>query len=123
MNSGANDCYYYKILLAYEVPFNVLDAGGKLEKMQVRDNLYENLGNLIPEDKYERYSVKLVLYQLRDTYNYIVSYEAFFRVTEGLPMEEYVSAQELKDKASKELEEFFVSQDCEYKKISIKTLL
>ena len=123
MNSGANDCYYYKILLAYEVPFNVLDAGGKLEKMQVRYNLYENLGNLIPEDKYERYSVKLVLYQLRDTYNYIVSYEAFFRVTEGLPMEEYVSAQELKDKASKELEEFFVSQDCEYKKISIKTLL
>lgn len=120
---SANESYFYKILLAYEVPFNVLDAGGNLEKMQVRDKLYDILGNLVPEEKYERYSMKLVLYQLRDTYNYVIMYEAFFRATEGLPMGEYVSAQSLKERASRELEEFFVSQDCECKKISIKTLL
>lgn len=121
--SNSNESYYYKILLSYEVPFNVLDAEGDLGKIQARENLYETLGNIIPEDKYEKFSVKLVLYQLRDTFNYLVTYEAFFRATSGLPMEQYVSASKLKEIASKELESFFESQDCESKKISIKTLL
>jgi hypothetical protein len=87
-----------------------------------RDNLYRRLDELIPE-RYERFSVKLVLYQLKDTFNYLVTYDAFFRSTEGLPMEEYVSAQELKDKIKTELEEFFSSVDCDYRQISIKSLI
>ena len=112
---------YYNIKISYEIPYNVLDSQDP-DIIRARDILYENLKNNIPE-KYERFSVKLVLYQLKDTYNFLVTYDAFFRSIEGLPMEEYVSARELKDLIKKELEEFFNSVDCEYKQINIKTLL
>lgn len=112
---------YYNIKISYEIPYNVLDSQDP-DIIRARDILYENLKNNIPE-KYERFSVKLVLYQLKDTYNFLVTYDAFFRSVEGLPMEEYVSARELKDLIKKELEEFFNSVDCEYKQINIKTLL
>lgn len=112
---------YYNIKISYEIPYNVLDSQDP-DIIRARDILYENLKNNIP-DKYERFSVKLVLYQLKDTYNFLVTYDAFFRSVEGLPMEEYVSARELKDLIKKELEEFFNSVDCEYKQINIKTLL
>ena len=112
---------YYNIMISYEIPYNVLDSLDP-DIIRARDILYENLKNNIPE-KYERFSVKLVLYQLKDTYNFLVTYDAFFRSVEGLPMEEYVSARELKDLIKKELEEFFNSVDCEYKQINIKTLL
>lgn len=112
---------YYNIKISYEIPYNILDSQDP-DIIRARDILYENLKNNIPE-KYERFSVKLVLYQLKDTYNFLVTYDAFFRSVEGLPMEEYVSARELKDLIKKELEEFFNSVDCEYKQINIKTLL
>jgi hypothetical protein len=80
------------------------------------------LSDIIPP-KYERFSVKLVLYQLKDTFNFLVTYDAFFRSTEGLPMEEYVEARDLKELIKNELEEFFNSVDCEYKQLNIKTLL
>ena len=112
---------YYNIKISYEIPYNVLDSQDP-DIIRARDILYENLKNNIPE-KYERFSVKLVLYQLKDTYNFLVTYDASFRSVEGLPMEEYVSARELKDLIKKELEEFFNSVDCEYKQINIKTLL
>lgn len=117
------ESYYYRILLAYELPFNVIDAEGDLDKIQKRENLYKALGKLIPEDKYERFTVKLIIHQLKDTFNYLVTYEAFFRSTDGLPMKEYTEAKKLEQDAERELEAFFDSQDCEYKKISIKTLL
>jgi hypothetical protein len=38
-------------------------------------------------------------------------------------MEEYVGAREIKEDVQKELEEFFESVDCEYKRINIKTFV
>jgi hypothetical protein len=112
---------YYKITLSYEIPYNVLDSQDP-DIIQMRDNLYSRLSDIIPP-KYERFSVKLVLYQLKDTFNFLVTYDAFFRSTEGLPMEEYVEARDLKELIKNELEEFFNSVDCEYKQLNIKTLL
>ena len=110
---------YYNIKLSYEIPYNVLDSQDP-DIVQARDILYEKL-NEIPE-KYERFSIKLVLYQLKDTYNYLVTYDAFFRSLNGLPMEEYVEAKELKERIKAEIEKFFNSIDCEYKQLNIKTL-
>ena len=112
---------YYKIILSYEIPYNVLDSTDP-DIIRARDILYESLKDNLPE-KYERFSVKLVLFQLKDTLNYLVTYEAFFRSTTGLPMEEYVSARDLKESINKEFEEFFCSVDCEYRQLNIKTLL
>lgn len=121
MNNNGNT-YYYKIILSYEIPINILNVED-LNRAQARDILYETLKNIVPENKYEKFSVKLVLYQLKDTYNYMLNYEAFFRSTSGLPMEEYVEAAAIRDSAKYELENFFNSVDCEYKTINIKTLL
>lgn len=116
-----NESYYYKISLSYEIPYNVLDSQDP-NITAARDILYENLQNSIPE-KYERFSVKLVLHQLKDTYNYLVSYDAFFRSQDGMPMQDYVDAKEIKDHIKEELEEFFNSVDCEYRQINITKLL
>lgn len=113
---------YYKIIVSYEIPVNILDS--KDENVVTAKNiLYENLNNCIPEDKYEKFAVKLTLYQLNDTYNYLVTFDAFFRSLDGLPMEEYVAARDLKDSIKEELEQFFDSVDCEYKLLNIKPLL
>lgn len=114
---------YYKISLSYEIPYNILDSREE-DIQRARDILYETLKNSIPVDEsYEKFSVKLVLYQLKDTLNYLVTYDAFFRTSGDLPMEEYVNARDLKDKVKAEIEEFFNSVDCEYKQINIKSLL
>ena len=115
------DDNYFKITLSYEIPYNILDSQDP-SVMKARDILYENLKENIPE-KYERFSIKLVLYQLKDTYNFLVTYDAFFRSKGNLPMEEYVEARDLKNNIKEELEEFFNSVDCEYKQLNIKTLL
>lgn len=117
----SGDNTYYNIILTYEIPYNVLDSQDP-SIIQARDNLYERLANIIPP-KYELFSVKLVLYQLKDTYNFLVTYNAFFRSTSGLPMSEYVEARDLKDLINSELEEFFNSVDCEYKQLNIKSLV
>lgn len=122
MNKNSDNDYYYRIVLAYEIPYNVLESNTP-DKVQARENLYDTLGNMVPEDKYEKFSAKLVLFQLKDTFNYIVTYEAFFRSTVGLPMEEWVEADEIKQKAKTEIETFFSAMDCDYKQINIKTLL
>ena len=123
MNDNNNgNTYYYKIILSYEIPINILNVED-LDRAQARDILYETLKNIVPETKYEKFAVKLVLYQLKDTYNYMLNYEAFFRSTSGLPREEYVEAAAIRDSAKYELENFFNSVDCEYKTINIKTLL
>jgi len=115
------DTNYYHIMLTYEIPYNVLDSQDP-GVSQIRDNFYDRLSEIIPK-KYERFSLKLVLYQLKDTYNYLVTYSAFFRSTEGLPMSEYVSAKEIKEKIQDEFEEFFNSVDCEFKQLNIKSLV
>lgn len=112
---------YYKISLSYEIPYNILDSQDS-NVIAARDILYENLKNIIPE-RYEKLSVKLTLYQLKDTYNFLVSYDAYIRSLGDLPMEEYVEARNLKDRIKNELEEFFTSVDCEYKQLNIKPIL
>lgn len=112
---------YYKIIITYEIPHNVLDSQ-EPEIIDARNILYEKLKNIVP-DRYEMFSIKMVLYQLKDNYNYLITYEAFFRSTTGLPMEEYVAARDVKDSIRKEFEEFFNSIDCEYRQLNIKTLL
>lgn len=114
-----NDTYYYQVCVSYEIPYNILDSDVP-DIVQAREALYETLSGSIPE-KYEKFSVKLVLYQLKDTFNYIVSYSSFFRVQGGLPMEEFVEAEKIKKAAELEMEEFFDAVDCEYRKINIKT--
>ena len=119
VDKSSKDVYYYRIHISYEIPYNVLDSNDE-DIAQARDILYDRLSKSIPE-KYERFSVKLVLSQLKDSLNYIVTYTSFFKCPEGLPMEEYVEAREIKEKVEKELEEFFESIDCDYQKLNIKS--
>ena len=113
---------FYNILLSYEIPYNILDSQDQ-NIVEARNELFEKLKNIIPSDKYEKYFIKLTLNQQHDTLNYIVTYSAFFRSQSGLPMEEYVGAKDIKDKIASEIENFFNSVDCDYRKLNIKTLL
>ena len=111
-----------KIAISYETPINVLDDQDP-NKVQAREVLYENLRDIVPDDdKYEKFSVKLLLHQRKDTMNYVMTYEVFFR-SSGLPMREYVNAEKKKKKARKEIENFLDSIDCEYKQLNIQPLL
>lgn len=112
---------YFNIILSYEIPYNVLDSQDP-DIIKARDTLYANLKDNIPE-KYDRFAVKLVLHQVKDTYNYLLTYNAFFRSRGDKAMSEYVEARDLKDSIKKEIEEFFNSVDCEYQQINIKALL
>lgn len=112
---------YYKISLSYEIPYNVLDSED-FNIIKARDILYETLKHSIPE-KYQKFWVKLVIHELKDTLNFIVTYDAFFKSSKGLPMQEYVEARDLKDSVKKEIEEFFDSVDCDYRQLNIKTLI
>lgn len=112
------DSYYYEIHISYEIPYNVLESEDP-EISEARNILYGKLKSIIPED-YEKFSAELVMYQLRDSLNYLVTYTTFLRSQGTLPMEDYVGASELKEKIEKELEDFFGIIDCEYKKINIK---
>lgn len=121
MSKKDNENFYYKIVLSYEIPNNVLDSQDP-NKIRAREILYNTLRDIVPEGEYEKFSVKLLLHQLKDTLNYVVTYEVFFR-TIGMPMEEYVRAEEVKEKAKQELENFFNSIDCDYKQLNIIPLL
>ena len=112
---------YYKISLSYEIPFNVLD-NDEPDVIKARDTLYETLKNSVPE-KYQKFWVKLVIHELSDTLNFIVTYDAFFKSSQGLPMQEYVEARDIKDNVKAELEEFFDSVNCDYRQLNIKTLI
>lgn len=111
--------YYYNINVSYEIPYNVLDSE-EPGTMQAKDILYSRLKSIVP-DEYEKFAVKLVVYQLKDNYNYLVTYSSFFRSQEGLPMESYINVRETKERIEEEIEEFFRTVDCEYRKINIKT--
>jgi hypothetical protein len=110
--------YYYRVNSTYELYYNPLDSDDP-DITRAREILYDKLKNIVPE-KYEKFSSSLSMTQLRDTLNYLLTFSAFFRSQEGLPMAEYVDATEVKEAAEKEIEEFFKSIDCEYKKVSIK---
>lgn len=113
---------YFKIVLCYEISCNILDSQESSIK-KGRDIFYDKLKDSIPPEKYEKFSLKLSLYQLKESFNYVICYEAFFRSREGLPMEAYVDARDLKENIQREFEDFFASVDCEYKQLNIKTLL
>ena len=114
--------YHYRIILTYEVPYNVLESTDP-DKLTARENLYENLAKMVPESRYDKFFVKLSMYQRKDSFNFLVTYEAYFMSTVGLPMEEWVEADEIKKAAKKELEEYFNSMDCDFKQLNIKVLL
>jgi hypothetical protein len=114
-----NSNYYYRVNSTYELFYNPLDSTDP-DISKAREILYEKLKTIIPE-KYEKFSSSLSMTQLRDTLNYLLTFSAFFRSQEGLPMEEYVAAENVKKAAESEIEEFFKSIDCEYKKVSIKS--
>ena len=116
------DNYYYEIILSYEIPYNVLDSQDP-DRVKARENFYDSIKDIIPKDRYEKFSARLVIHQLKDTFNYLVTYEAFFRSTIGKPMEDYVEATKLKETIKTEFEVFFSSLDCDYKQLNIKTLL
>ena len=112
---------YYQIHISYEIPYNILDDTNP-SVVKAREILYERLKTNIPE-KYARVSVKLVLHQLKDTLNYLVTYSSFFRSPDGLPMEEYVNARQIKENVQKEIEDFFDSVDCEYRQVNLKIFI
>lgn len=112
--------YYYRVNSTYELYYNPLDSDDP-DITRAREILYDKLKNIVPE-KYEKFSSSLSMTQLRDSLNYLLTFNAFFRSQEGLPMAEYVAAEEVKKSAEKEIEEFFKSIECEYKKVSIKSL-
>ena len=112
--------YYYRVNSTYELYYNPLDSDDP-DITKAREILYNKLKEIVPE-KYEKFSSSLSMTQLRDSLNYLLTFNAFFRSQEGLPMAEYVAATEVKDAAEREIEEFFKSIDCEYKKVSIKSL-
>ena len=120
MTKKASD-NYYNILISYEIPYNVLDSQDQ-NIVEARRELFAKLKDIIP-DKYEKYFIKLTLNQQKDTLNYLITYSAFFRSLEGLPMEEYVEAKSIKSAISRELEAFFDSVDCDYKQLNIKPLI
>lgn len=122
MVNNNTDNYYYEIILSYEIPYNVLDSQDP-DRVKARENFYDSIKDIIPEDRYEKFSARLIIYQLKDTFNYLVTYEAFFRSTMGKPMEDYVEANKLKETIKTEFETFFSSLDCDYKQLNIKTLL
>jgi len=122
MSKNNENNYYYQLILSYEVPYNVLDTVDP-DRIQARENLYDKLAEMVPEDRYDKFYVKLSMYQRKDTYSFLVTYEAFFMSTRGLPMEQYVEADNLKKEAKKELEHFFNSLDCDFRQVIIKTLL
>ena len=111
---------YYKINISYEIPYNILDDS-EHNLGEARNNLYTKLESLVDENRYEIFSVRLVLHQLKDNLNYLINYSSFFRSLSGLPMEEYMAAKEIKEAVMKELEEFFKVVDCEYRYVNIKT--
>lgn len=112
--------YYFRINSTYELYYNPLDSEDP-DITRAREILYDKLKSVVPE-KYEKFSSSLSMTQLRDSLNYLLTFNAFFRSQEGLPMAEYASAEEVKNAAEKEIEDFFKSIDCEYKKVSIKSL-
>jgi hypothetical protein len=114
--------YHYRIILTYEVPYNVLEST-EPDKLSARETLYERLSSLVSEDRYDKFFVKLSMYQRKDSFNYLITFEAYFLSTVGLPMEEYVEASKIKEAAKKELEEYFNSMDCDFKQINLKILL
>lgn len=111
--------YYYRIDVSYELPYNVFETTDP-DIIKARDEIYDKLLNSLPS-KYEKFSVKLTLHMLQDNFNYLACFSALFRTCDGLPMEEYVNARDIKLNIEKDLEEFFKAVDCDFRKINIKT--
>jgi len=120
MNVNNNSSNYYKVTLSYEIPVDVINDQN-LKVVEARKLLYDSLKNGMP-DRYDKFSLKLTENQLSDSFNFIITFDAFFRSIGGLPMEEYCEAKDYHDKVKAEIEEFFNSVDCDYRQLSIKVL-
>jgi hypothetical protein len=118
---NSNDTYYI-IYLSYEIFSDVLNCPDE-DISNARNILYDRLSTSIPRDKYDIFNSSIVTYQLPDNYNYLVTYSSYIRSVEGLPMEEYVAARDIRDTVKRELEDFFESINCEYKSLNIKALV
>lgn len=112
---------YYSIYLSYEIPYDALNDPNE-DVVNAKSILCDRIINGIPEDKYLIFSSSIVTYQLPDNCNCLVTYSSYFKSNDGLPMEEYVLARNIKDKIKEEFEEFFSAIDCEFKSLNIKPL-
>lgn len=111
---------YYVIHLSFETPTDVLND--KDEKViNSRNILFERINNLIPEDKYDIFSSSIINYQLPDNYNQLITFYSYFRSRGGFPMEEFISAREIRDSIKNEFISFLESIGSEYRLINIKT--
>jgi dimeric dUTPase (all-alpha-NTP-PPase superfamily) len=113
---------YYSIFLAFEVTRDVLNDVDDDNVVAARDILYSKLNSYIPEQEYDVFSSRVVIYQDGSDYNYIIVYSSFIRGSERLPMEGYVDAREIKELIKNEFLEFFNSISLEYKLINVKSL-
>lgn len=113
---------YYVIQLSFETTTDVLNDNDESISSS-RKILFDRINNLIDrEEKYDVFSRTVINYELPDTYNQMISFYAYFRSIGGLPMEEYISARDIRDKIKNEFINFLESVGCEYRIINIKTI-
>lgn len=113
---------YYEIALAYELSVNVLEKISD-ERREMQVQLMNKIRDAFPKEGYNIFNTKFTMYQLPDSLNYIISFSAFFRSQGNLPMEDYVNARDVKDNIKSEIEDYFISVDCDFKQLNIKPLL
>lgn len=113
---------YYSIFLAFEVSKDVLNDTD-IDVVTSRNLLYSKLNELIPSSEYETFSSSVVVYQIEDSYNYLITYSSFIRSNNRLPMDGYINTRSIKDEIKNEFIEFFNSINLEYKLVNIKSLV
>lgn len=114
---------YYSIRLAFKVTRDVLNEVDDPNVVLAREVLYKKLGLHIPNPEYEVFSSTLVIYRTEDDLNYIIVYSSFVRNSERLPMDSYVTTNEIKESIRNEFINFFDSISIEYKLVNIKSLV
>lgn len=113
---------YYSIFLAFEVSKDVLNDTD-IDVVTSRNLLYSKINELIPSSEYETFSSSVVVYQIEDSYNYLITYSSFIRSNNRLPMDGYINTRSIKDEIKNEFIEFFNSINLEYKLVNIKSLV
>lgn len=112
---------YYKIVLSYEVPFNLMESSRE-DVRSARDILYGRIVSIIP-DRYIRLNIRLSNIALPGSTDWLITLELFLKSLDGLPMEEYVNARTVKEDFEKEMDRFFGTIDCDYRQIKVKPLV
>ena len=114
---------YYNIFLVFKVSKDVLNEMEDENIVTARNILYDRLNSFISEQEYDVFSSNVVIYQLEDEYNYLITYNSFIRNLDKLPMDGYVAVRDIKDSIKDEFIKFFDSISLEYKLLNIKALV